>query len=101
MIRRFLLLVSLLSSLSFGAVTRVEITDRGDVLEGASFGSAGAYERIAGKVYFAVDPKLAPNRIIADIDLAPRNAEGKVEFSADLYMLKPRDRGEGKRDCAD
>ncbi len=38
-----------------------------------------------------MDPKLAPNRIIADIDLAPRNAEGKVEFSADLYMLRPHD----------
>ena len=95
MIRRFLLLVSLLSPLSYGAVTRVEITDRGDVLQGASFGSTGAYERIAGKVYFSVDPKLAPNRIIADIDLAPRNAEGKVEFSADLYMLKPRDAAKG------
>ena len=49
------------------------------------------YERIVGKVHFAVDPKLAPNRIIADIDLGPRNAEGKVEFSADLYILRPRD----------
>jgi hypothetical protein len=74
----------LLAAGCFAAVTRVEVTDRSDVLN-------GTYERIAGKVYFAVDPKLPANRIIADIDLAPRNAEGKVEFSADLYMLKPRD----------
>ncbi|MBI3693624.1 MAG: hypothetical protein HY238_02120 [Acidobacteria bacterium] len=43
----------------------------------------------ACKAPFAIDPKLAPNRIIADVDLAPRNAQGLVEFSADLYILKP------------
>ena len=81
--RRFFLLFPLFACACFAAVTRVDVTERGDVLQGVSLGSAGPYERIAGKVYFAVDPKLAPNRIIADIDLAPRNAEGKVEFSAD------------------
>lgn len=50
---------------------------------------AGPYTRITGKVHFAVDPKLPANRIIADIDLGPRNAKGLVEFSADLYMLRP------------
>jgi hypothetical protein len=74
----------LLACGSFAAVTRVEVAERTEVLD-------GAYERVVGKVYFAVDPKLPANRIIADIDLAPRNAEGQVEFSADLYMLKPRD----------
>ena len=89
MIRRAFVLIPLAASFAFAAVTRVEI-QRSDVLAGASFGPAGAYERLIGKAYFAVDPKLAPNRIIADIDLAPRNAEGKVEFSADLYILRPR-----------
>ncbi len=42
-----------------------------------------------GKVYFAVDPKLATNRIIRDIDLAPKNKQGLVEFSADFYMIRP------------
>jgi len=42
-----------------------------------------------GTVYFAVDPKLGPNRIIRDIDLAPKNAQGLVEFSADFYMVRP------------
>ncbi len=95
MTRRLVLFVLLLYSLSFAAVTRVEIAERGEVLQGASFGAAGAYERVSGKVHFAVDPKLAPNRIIADIDLAPRNAEGKVEFSADFYMLRPRETSKG------
>ncbi len=99
MTRRALLLIPLFAQMfacvSFGAVTRVELTQRGEVLQGASFGSAGAYERLVGKAYFAVDPKLPANRIIADIDLAPRNAEGKVEFAADLYILRPRDAARG------
>jgi hypothetical protein len=64
------------------AVTRVDVTERSN--------DAG-YERVAGEIHFAVDPKLAPNQIIADIDLAPRNAEGKVEFSADFSMMRPLD----------
>src|SRR5947199_1138316 len=50
---------------------------------------AGPYTKITGKVYFAVDARLAANRIITDIDYGPRNEKGLVEFSADLYMLKP------------
>ncbi|MBV8817709.1 MAG: hypothetical protein JO022_05075, partial [Acidobacteriaceae bacterium] len=85
------LLIFVAASVAYGAVTRVDISSRSDVLNGDPQGSAGPYERIAGKVYFAVDPKVAQNQIIADVDLAPRNAEGKVEFSADLYILKPKD----------
>jgi len=95
MSRYVCLLSLLLAGYGFAAVTRIEVADRSDVLGGASFGTAGPYERIAGKIYFAVDPKLAANRAIADIDLAPRNAQGKVEFSADLYILKPRDPAKG------
>jgi len=64
------------------AVTRVEIAETVDL---------SGYERIAGKVYFAVDPMLPANRAIADIELAPRNAAGLVEFSADLLVLRPKD----------
>ena len=65
------------------AVTRVEISQRADV-------PIVDYQQLSGKIYFAVDPKLPANRIITDIDLAPRNAKGLVEFSADVYMLKPK-----------
>jgi hypothetical protein len=95
MTRRAFALLPLFACVSFAAVTSVEVIQRTAVLDGAPFGSAGAYERIVGKAHFAVDPKLAANRIIADIDLAPRNAEGKVEFAADLYILRPRDPGRG------
>ncbi|MDX2266857.1 MAG: alpha/beta hydrolase domain-containing protein [Bryobacter sp.] len=74
-----------------GAVTKVHLVDRGDVEGGRAFGKAGAYEFVAARAFFAVDPKLPANQIIRDLDKAKPNAEGKVEFSADIYVLKPRD----------
>ena len=76
-------------------VTRVEITNRQDVLNGKAFGNVGAYEKLSGTVYFAVDPNNPHNKIIVDIDKAPRNAQGKVEFSADLFILRPKDSSRG------
>lgn len=64
-------------------------------MDGTNFGPAGPYERLIGKAYFGVDPNLPANKIITDVQLAPRNAEGLVEFSADLYILKPRDPAKG------
>jgi alpha/beta hydrolase family protein len=76
-------------------VTRVEISSRQDVLGGKSFGSVGAYEKLSGKVYFAIDPKNSHNKIIVDLDKAPKNARGQVEFSADLFILRPKDASKG------
>ena len=85
---------------SFGAhagLVRIEVKERSAVLDGRAFGKAGAYERIKGTAYFAVDPKAPANGEIVDLDKAPRNDAGLVEFSADLYMLKPRDQSLGNR----
>lgn len=82
MLRRLFAALLLIASASVARVTRIDVTERADE-EG--------YERIAGKIHFAVDPRLAPNRVIADVDLAPKNSEGQVEFVADLYILRPRD----------
>src|SRR5450631_3781875 len=78
-------------------VARVEISRRQDVLGGKAFGEVGAYEKLVGKVYYAVAPENPHNRIIADLDKAPRNRQGKVEFSADVFILRPKDvaRGNG------
>jgi len=76
-------------------VARVEITSRADVMNGAVFGDAGAYEQLTGRIYFAVDPANAHNRVIVDIDKAPKNGAGKVEMSADLSILKPKDPSKG------
>src|SRR6266436_2694168 len=86
---------ALAPAMTHAEVTRVEISSRQDVLGGKSFGTIGAYEKLSGKVYFAVDPNNQHNKIIADIDKAPRNSQGKVEFSADLFILRPKDPAHG------
>jgi hypothetical protein len=97
MVIRTLLLIFCMAVSLNAEVTRIEVESRGDILGGKAFGSAGVYERLIGKLYFAVDPQNSANQIIADIDKAPRNAAGKVEFSSDFFMLKPKDltRGNG------
>src|SRR3954468_5588021 len=55
-------------------VVRIEVQSRSDLVAGRSFGAAGPYEKIAVKIFFAADPSLPANRIVADIDKAPRNA---------------------------
>ena len=70
-------------------VVRVEIHERNPILEGEPYPLVGPYELITGRVHFAVDPDLGPNRIITDILKAPRNDQGEVEFSSDLVLLKP------------
>jgi hypothetical protein len=89
MLQRVTFLLSVSAFLA-ADVVRLEVTARTDVFNGRAFGLAGAYERITGKVHFAVDPANPRNQIIADIDKAPRNAQGKVEFAADLYLLQPK-----------
>lgn len=79
------------------AVTRLEIHQRATALDGAHFGEAGAYEKIAGIVHFTHDPAHSRHRDITDLSLAPRNTHGRVESSADFYLLRPVDPSRGKR----
>lgn len=90
-----LLFALLAGAPAWSAVTTVQVVDRTDVLGGKAFGAAGPYERITATAHFALDPKAEANRIVADIEHAPRNAKGLVEFRADVYMLKPRDPAKG------
>lgn len=75
-------------------VTRWEITKREAYAGGKPRGDRGAYERWTGKVHFAVDPGNEHNRQIVDLELAPRNGKGSVEFVADFEMLMPADRSQ-------
>ncbi len=74
---------------------RVDIQRRESYAAGRVFGEHGAYETLRGKAYFAADPQLAANQTIVDLELAPRNAQGRVEFSADLEILAPVDPAKG------
>ena len=62
---------------------------------GYSWPGVGQYEKIAGKAYGEVNPHDRKNRDIVDIELAPRNARGNVEYSFDFYILKPIDLSKG------
>jgi hypothetical protein len=92
------LVVLVLSAAPLSAeVVRIEVQSRSDLAGGQAFGAAGPFEKLSGKIFFAVDPALPANRIVADLDKAPRNAAGKVEFSSDFFLIKPTriERGNG------
>src|ERR1700674_3405520 len=76
-------------------VARIEIASRADVVNGKTWGNVGPYERIVGQVYFTVDPKNPHNKIIPNIDKAPRDAQGLVEYSTDIYIIAPKDQSKG------
>jgi hypothetical protein len=92
-----LFLVMILPGELAAKVARIEILSRSDVLAGRSFGLAGPYEKVVGRIDFLVDPAHPANRRIVDLTLAPRNREGLVPFSADLYLLRPKQVGKGGR----
>lgn len=85
----------LIVSTSQAAVVRFEVTRREPFANGESFGSTGPYERIIGRVHFAIDPNRRQNAEIVDLSLAPRNSRGEVEFWADLFILAPTDPAKG------
>ena len=76
-------------------VTGVVLTHCVDILGSKSFGRTGAYEKCFGKIFFSLDPDGPRNRGIVDLYKAPRNANGMVEFSSDLFVLRPKDPSRG------
>jgi hypothetical protein len=79
----------------FGEVVRFEIRSTRPVSGGRSFGSTGPYDEVTGRLYFAVNPLDRANRLVVDLDKAPRDASGRVEFSADVVIYRPRDAARG------
>src|SRR5262249_24121717 len=77
-------------------ITRIEITRvESPTFGGASFGDVGQYEKLVGRAFGEVDPADPHNAVIVDISLAPRNSRGVVEYSTDVYILRPVDRSKG------
>lgn len=87
-----LLLALLVCRPSLAEVTRIEIKERTPYAEGRVFSGVGAYERLRGVAHFAVDPKVEANRQVVDLEYAPRNSAGRVEFQADFDIVAPVDR---------
>jgi len=95
-----LVLVAALCTMAGAAsarVTRVVVVSQQPIVGGASFGSTGPYERLIGTVYFEADTANPNNRTIFDLEKAPRNTSGRVEYSADFVILRPMDATKGNR----
>jgi hypothetical protein len=93
-LRLLLLLVGVLFTITAQArIVKLVITKTEPYAGGRAFGSAGTYERLTGLAYGEVDPKLAQNKIIQDLQLAPRNERGLVEYVSEFVLLRPKDMG--------
>jgi len=79
-----------LAACAMGPRIKLTIT-RTERLDGKSYGQIGAYERLTGTIWGEEDPSDRHNSIIVDLDLAPTNVNGMVEYSADFVLVKPVD----------
>ncbi len=83
------------ASFAQARVVRLNVQTQELILNGKAFGLAGAYEKLSGTVDIALHPENPANALVVDLELAPRNEKGEVEFSADFYLLKPVDPARG------
>ena len=70
------------------ALVSLEFT-RKSFESGRIFGETGEYEQFDGTARFAIDPRHAYNKVVTDLDLAPRDGSGRVHFSADFSLVRP------------
>jgi hypothetical protein len=77
--------------------TRIQILNRTIAFGGYSFPGVGQYEVITGIAFGEVNPTNPQNSLITDIQLAPKNANGNVEYQHNFYILKPLDLNKGNR----
>ena len=78
-------------------VVRIEVERTTPYAGGQEFGDAGRFERLDGTVYMEVDPDDPLNAVIVNLDRAPRNGRGLVEFSAPFFIIRPVDMARGNR----
>ncbi len=71
---------------------RFEVHERKPYAEGRAFGGFGAFEHIEGRIHYAVAPDHPANAGIVDLDLAPRQPDGRVAFAGDFTLVAPASR---------
>src|SRR5438093_10746251 len=79
------------------AITSIEIQRTESFAEGATFGATGAYVKVVGVARGELDPAAPANRGIVNLDRAPRNERGRVDYDVDFYVLRPADPSRGNR----
>jgi hypothetical protein len=81
----------------YGLINKVRNSPHRPAFEGRTFGTVGTYDRIIARATIAVSPSDPHNAVIVDIDGAPRNAQGQVEATSDVEILRPTVAGNGNR----
>ena len=76
---------------------RLQIDTQESFANGVSFGDVGPYERIAGHVFFEIDPDAPENRVIVDLEKTQRNDLGLVGYSTDFFILRPEKLARGNQ----
>jgi hypothetical protein len=96
--------IACMSGLAFGfsadsqaRVTTIVFGAPAQAYGGAVFGNVGPYEQLDGIATGEIDPKDPANAVIQDIELAPRNARGMVEYSTKVSILKPMNMSSSNR----
>jgi hypothetical protein len=85
----------LFPSVSLAEITKIAIEKREPFAGGHEFAGTGAYEKIIGKAYGAIDPGNALNKVIVNLEKAPKNAQGLVEYDVDFYIMRPVEAAKG------
>lgn len=76
-------------------IRNITIARRAPAYGGKSFGATGPYELLDGHIEGSLDPDDPANAGIVDLDLAPRDSDGRVPYRCDLVILRPADPGRG------
>ena len=81
-----------------GLVDRFEVVSSVDAYGGATpAGAAGPYTVISGIVHGRLLPTHADNAGIVDLDRAPRDADGYVDYTTDVVILRPKSASTARR----
>jgi hypothetical protein len=72
-------------------ITKLVITKSEPYLDGKAIGDRGSFIKISGQAFGEVDPSNPLNSIIQDIQLAPGNEHGYVEYISDFIIVRPAD----------
>lgn len=86
-----LAIVFCLAAPALAGIVRLEVLSRAPLFDGRAFGAVGAYEEIRGIAHGEIDPSDGRNALITDIQFAPRNARGRVEYRTTFTVRKPVD----------
>ena len=86
------------NSMPAGVVDQLEVVSSVDAYGGATpAGAAGPYTVITGIVHGKLDPSHPDNAGIVDLGNAPRDADGFVDYTTDVVILRPKSAANARR----